>query len=112
MQHQDEVQIQLEQQPAPGLMLPQASSEATPANLEHHMCQSMLLTELDSAVFPATSSCIECTSPAAISEAEDDVVMSKVIWDVWVYNKGSVGMERICLCLSTGRLQVFKRLVE
>ena len=44
MQHQKEVQIQLEQQPAPGLTLPQASSEATPADLEHHTCQPMLST--------------------------------------------------------------------
>ena len=114
VQHQKEFQIQLAQQTAPGLTLPQASSEATPANLEHHMCQPMLSTELDSALFPATSSHIECTSPAApISEAEDDVaVMSKVIRDVWVYNKGSVDTERICRCPSTGRLQVFNRLVE
>lgn len=114
MQHQKEVQIQLEQQPAPALTLPQASLEATPANLEHHMCQPMLSTDVGSAVFPATSSCIECTTPAAlISEAEDDAaVMSKVIRDVWVYNKGSVDTERICRCPSTGRLQVFNRLVE
>ena len=114
MQHQKEVQIQLEQQPAPALTLPQASSEATPANLEHHMCQPMMSTDVGSAVFPATSSCIECTTPAApISEAEDDVaVMSKVIRDVWVYNKGSVDTERICRCPSTGRLQVFNRSVE
>ena len=74
----------------------------------------MLSTDVGSAVFPATSSCIECTTPAAlISEAEDDVaVMSKVIRDVWVYNKGSVDTERICRCPSTGRLQVFNRLVE
>lgn len=112
MQHQKEVQ--LTQQPAPGLTLPQASSEATPADLEQHMCQPMLSTELGSAGFPATSSCIECTSPAApINEAEHDVaVMSKVIRDVWVYNKGSVDTERICRCPSTGRLQVFNRLVE
>ena len=95
MQHQKEVQIQLEQQPAPGLTLPQASSEATPANLEHHMCEPMLSTDVGSVVFPATSSCIVCTTPAApISEAEDDVaVTSKVIRDVWVYNKHSVDTE-------------------
>ena len=114
MQHQKEVQIQLEQQPAPGLTLLQASSEAKPADVEHHMCQPMLSTEPGSAVSPATGSCIECTSPAApLSEAEDDVaVMSKVIRDVWVYNKGSVDTERICRCPSTGRLQVFNRSVE
>ena len=114
MQHQKEVQIQLEQQPALGLTLPQASSEATPADLEHRMCQPMLSTELGSAVFAATTSCIECTSPAApTSEAEDDMaVMSKVIRDVWVYNKGSVDTKRICRCPSTGGLQVFNRLVE
>ena len=114
IQHQKEVQIQLEQQPAPGLPLPQAGSEATPADLEHHMCQPVLYAELGSAEFPAISSCIEFTTPAApMSEAEDDVaVMSKVIRDVWVYNKGSVDMERICRCPSTGRLQVFNRLVE
>ena len=74
----------------------------------------MLFTELGSAVSPATSSCIECTSPAApLSEAEDDVaVMSKVIRDVFVYNKGSVDTQRICRCPSTGRLQVFNSLVE
>ncbi|KAL3137073.1 hypothetical protein ABBQ32_006657 [Trebouxia sp. C0010 RCD-2024] len=33
IQHQKQVQIQLDQQPAPGLTLPQASSEATPADL-------------------------------------------------------------------------------
>ena len=114
IQHQKEVQIQLEQQPVPRLTLPQAGSEATPADLEHHMCQPMLYTEFGSAEFPATSSCNELTTPAApVSEAEDDVaVMSKVIRDVWVYNKGSVDMERICRCPSTGRLQVFNRLVE
>ena len=114
IQHQKEVQIQLEQQPVPRLTLPQAGSEATPADLEHHMCQPMLYTEFGSAEFPATSSCNEFTTPAApMSEAEDDVaVMSKVIRDVWVYNKGSVDMERICRCPSTGRLQVFNRLVE
>ena len=113
MQHQKEVQI-LEQQPAPGLTLPQASSEATPADLEHHMCEPMLSTELGPAVNPATSSCIECTSTAAPkSEAEDDVaVMSKVIRDIWVYNKGSVDTERICRCPSTGRLQVLNRLAD
>ena len=84
VQHQNEVQMHLEQQPAPGLTLPQASSEANPADLEHHMCQPMLSTELGPTVNPATSSCIECTSTAApISEAEDDVaVVSKVIRDV------------------------------
>ncbi len=114
MQHQKEVQMQLEQQPAPGLTLPQASSEAKPADLEHHMSQPMLSTELGPTVNPATSSCIECTSTAApISEAEDDVaVVSKVIRDVWVYNKGSVDTERICRCPSTGRLQVLNRLME
>ncbi len=114
IQHQKQVQIQLEQQPAPGLTLPQASSEATPADLEHHMCEPMLSTELGPAVNPATSSCIECTSTAApISEVEDDVaVMSKLIRDVWVYNKGSVETERICRCPSTGRLQVLNRSVE
>ena len=111
IQHQNQVQIQLEQQAAPGLTLPQASSEA---DLEHHMCEPMLSTELGPAVNPATSSCIECTSTAAPkSEAEDDVtVISKVIRDVWVYNKGSVDTERICRCPSTGRLQVLNRSVE
>ena len=115
IQHQKEVQIHLEQQPVPRLTLPQAGSEATPADLEHHMCQPMLYTGFGSAEFPATSSCNEFTTPAApMSEAEDDVaVMSKVIRDVWVYNKGSVDMvRRICRCPSTGRLQVFNRLVE
>ncbi len=113
VQHQKEAQI-LEQQPAPGLTLPQASSEATPADLEHHMCQPMLSTELGPAVNPTTSSCTECTSTATpISEAEDDVaVLSKVIRDVWVYNKGNVDTERICRCPSTGRLQVLNRLGE
>ena len=114
IQHQKEVQIQLEQQPVPRLTLPQAGSEATPTDLEHHMCQPMLYTEFGSAEFPATNSCNEFATPAApMSEAEDDMaVMSKVIRDVWVYNKGSVDMERICRCPSTGRLQVFNRLVE
>ena len=114
MQHQKQVQIQLEQQAAPGLTLPQASSEATPADLEHQMCEPMLSTELGPAVNPATSSCIECTSTAAPkSEAEDDVaVIRKVIRDVWVCNKGSVDTERICRCPSTGRLQVLNRLVD
>ncbi len=114
IQHQKQVQIQLEQQPAPGLTLPQASSEATQADLEHHMCEPMLSTELGPAENPATSSCIECTSTAAPkSEAEDDVaVVSKVIRDVWVYNKGSADTERICRCPSTGRLQVLNRLAD
>jgi len=114
MQHQKKVQIQLEQQPTPKLTMLQANSEARPADLEHHVCQPILSTELGPAVNPATSSCMECTSTAAPnSEAEDDVaVMSKVIRDVWVYNKGSVDTERICRCPSTGRLQVFNRLVE
>ena len=114
MQHQKQGKIELEQPPAPGLILLQASSEAKPANLEHRMCQPMLSTELGSGLSPVTSSCIECTGPIApLSEAEDDVaVMSKVIQDVSVYNKGSVDTERICRCPSTGRLQVFNRLVE
>ena len=95
-------------------LMPQASSEATPADLEHHMCEPMLSTKLGPAVNPATSSCIECTSTAApTGEAEDDVaVTSKVIRDVSVYNKGSVDTERICRCPSTGRLQVLNRLME
>ena len=114
MQHQKEVQRQLEQQQPPGSTLPQASSEATPADLEHDICRSILSTEVGPAVNPATSSCIECSSPVApVSEAEDDVaVVSKVIRDVWVNNKGSVDTERICRCPSTGRLQVLNRLVE
>ena len=114
MQNQKQIQIQLEQQPAPGLALLHASSEATPADLEHHMCEPMLSTELGPAVNPATSSCIECTSTAAPkSEAEDDVaVSSKVIRDVWVYNTSSVDTQRICRCPSTGRLQVLTRLVD
>ena len=113
VQHQKEAQI-LEQQPAPGLTLPQASSEATPADLEHHMCQPMLSTEAGPAVNPTTSSCTECTSTATpISEAEDDVaVLSKVIRDVWVYNKGNVDTERIGRCPSTGRLHVLNRFGE
>ena len=113
VQHQKEAQT-LEQQPAPGLTLPQASSEATPADLEHHMCQPMLSTEPGPAVNPMTSSCTECTSTATpISEAEDDVaVLSKVIRDVWVYNTGNVDTERICRCPSTGRLHMLNRLGE
>ena len=104
VQNQKEAQI-LEQQPR---------SEATPADLEHHMCQPMLSTELGPAVNPTASSCTECTSTATpISEAEDDVaVLSKVIRDVWVYNKGNVDTERICRCASTGRLQVLNMLGE
>ena len=110
MQHQKEVQIQLEQQPTPKLTMLQANPEASLADLEHHVSQPVLSAELG----PATSSCMECTSTAAPkSEAEDDVaVISKVIRDVWVYNKGSVDTERICRCPSTGRLQVLDRSVE
>ena len=110
MQHQEEVQIQLEQQPTPKLTMLQANPGASLADLEHHVSQPILSAELG----PATSSCMECTSTAApISEAEDDVaVMSKLIRDVWVYNKGSVETERICRCPSTGRLQVLNGLGE
>ena len=114
VQHQTEGKIELEQPPAPGLILPQASSEAKPVNLGYCMCQPMSSTGLGSGLSPVTSSCIECTGPIApLSEAEDDVaVMSKVIQDVWVYNKGNVDTERICRCPSTGRLQVFNRWAE
>ena len=114
MQHHKEGKIELEQPPAPGLILPQASSEAKPINLEHRMCQPMLSTALGSGLSPVICSCIECIGPIApSSETEDDVaVMSKVIQDVWVYNKGGVDTERICRCPSTGRLQVFNWLVE
>ena len=110
MQHQKEVQIQPEQQPTPTLTMLQANPEASLADLEHHVSQPILSAELG----PATSSCMECTSTAAPkSEAEDDVaVISNVIRDVWVYNKGSVDTERICRCPSTGRLQVLNRSVE
>ncbi|DBB06115.1 TPA: hypothetical protein ACH3X3_009674 [Trebouxia sp. C0006] len=110
MQNQKQVQIQLEQRPTSELTMLQANPEASLADSEHHVCQPILSAELG----PATSSCMECTSTAAPkSEAEDDVaVISKVIRDVWVYNKGSVDTERICRCPSTGRLQVLYRLVD
>ena len=72
-QHQKEVQRQLEQ-PPPGSTLPQASSEATPADLEHDISRSILSTEVGPAINPATSSCIECTSPVAPVSAAEDVV--------------------------------------
>ncbi len=116
MEHQTEVQIQLEQQSTLGLIPPQASSQAKSADPNHHGCQPNLSTKPGPSVNPATSSCIdqECINTAArTSAAESDVlVVSKVIRDIWVYGKCGGDTDRICRCPSTGRLQVFNRWVE
>ena len=114
-QHRKGVQIQLEQQSTPRLILPQASSQATSANLNHHGSQLMLSTKLGTTVNPTINSCIdqECINSATLtSEVESDVlVVSKVIRDIWVCSKGG-DIDRICRCPSSGRLQLFNRWVE
>ena len=79
IQHQNQVQIQLEQQPAPGLTLPQASSEA---DLEHHMCEPMLSTELGPAPFCSLEqmrSLKKCSRAVDIHDSNFDPCKAKLL---------------------------------